>query len=155
MRTIAGAIAAAAVLLGAAPMTVVASQVVGVQLSPTTVAPGGAVYVRAFCTSGTSATVSSTAFATATMGAASSGGGLIALVTVASTTGPGAYGVHVACANGDTGDATLTVAPSGGASTGDGAMAGRPNPGLAWAGLAMIALALAMLVVLVRRRADA
>jgi hypothetical protein len=86
------------------------------------------------------------------MGPATSGGGLIALVTVPGTSAPGTYAVQVSCGNGDTGDATLTVAPVGGAGTGDGTMAGGPNPVLIGAGLIMISTAACLLLLLVRRR---
>lgn len=146
------AAALAGLLLAAAPAVALAATV-NVKLNPATVNPGAGVVVMASCTSGSSATVSSTAFTTATMGKTSTG--LSALVTVPTTTTPGAYGVHVACANGDTGDATLTVAPAGGATTGDGTMAGGPNPGLAAAGLALLAAAAGLAFLLLRRRADA
>jgi hypothetical protein len=155
MRTVRWCIAAATLLLAMTPALVMASQTVGVQLTPSTASPGATVYVRALCASGSSAMVSSAAFATASMGPATSGGGLIALVTVAASTRPGSYGVHVSCGNGDTGDASLTVAPAGGAGTGDGTMAGGPSLPLVGAGLFMISAAACILLLLVRRRAGA
>lgn len=129
------------------------TQPVIVQLTPSTVAPGGSVFIRAMCTSGTSATVSSSAFASATLGVAQSGGGLIALVTVSSGISPGTFTVNVSCASGEAGTATLTVAPSGGATTGDGTMApAGPTWTLVGLGLAFLAAAACALAVALRRR---
>ena len=134
-----GAVLAAAAIAVTAAGALAAN--VTVQLTPATVTAGNTVYVRAFCGSGTSATVTSSAFSSATLGPASSGGGLIALVSVPSSTSPAAYVVHVSCANGDAGDATLTVAPAGGAGTGDGTTARQPNLTLLITGLVLVAAA--------------
>jgi hypothetical protein len=127
---------------------------ISVQLQPSTVNPRGSVVITAFCTSGTSATATSSAFPTVSMGRATSGGGFSALVTVPTTTATGTYNVHVSCSNGDSGDASLTVAPSGGAGTGDGTMAGGVDRGLVGAGLALIAAAFGVAFLLLRRRAN-
>lgn len=128
----------ALIALAAAGMADALAATITVQLTPTTVTPGGTVYVRAFCSTGTSATVTSSAFSTATLGPASSGGGLIALVSVPSSTTPAGYPVHVSCANSDSGDATLTVAPAGGAGAGDGSSSRQPNLVLLTTGLALV-----------------
>jgi hypothetical protein len=142
----AGALALALAML---PATALASSVT-VTLNPTTAAPGADVYVRAMCGSVTAATVSSDAFATATMGPASEGGGLIALVAVNPAASPGAHPVQVNCANGEAGSGSLIVAPAGGANTGDGAMAPR-GPNVTYLALGALLLALGAALLLRRR----
>ncbi|HEX4212510.1 MAG TPA: hypothetical protein VIA06_04170 [Candidatus Dormibacteraeota bacterium] len=139
----AGALALAFALL---PATALADSIT-VSLNPTTAAPGADVYVRATCSSSNSATVSSDAFATATMGPATEGGGLIALVAVNAAASPGAHPVQVTCADGQTGSSSLVVAPADGANTGDGAMAARgPNVALLALGGLLLLLGAALLL---------
>ena len=149
----------AGVVIGLAmiPAAVAAgTQPINVQLNPSTVAPGGSVFIRAMCSSGTSATVSSSAFASANLGVAQSGGGLIALVQVGGGIAPGTYPVNVSCGSGEAGTATLTVAPSGAAATGDGTMAqAGPSWTLLGVGLAFLAAAGCALAMALRRRTSA
>lgn len=144
----AGALALA-LALALLPATALA-QSVTVTLNPTTAAPGADVYVRAMCGSARTARVTSDAFASATMGPAIEGGGLIALVAVNAAAAPGAHPVQVTCANGQIGGGSLVVAPANGANTGDGAMAPRgPNLTLLAVGALLLLLGAALVV---RRR---
>lgn len=137
---------ALALVLALLPATALA-QSVRVTLNPATASPGADVYVRAMCGSARSAKVTSDAFATATMGPATEGGGVIALVAVNSAAAPGAHPVQVTCSNGQTGGGSLVVAPAGGANTGDGAMAPRgPNPALLALGALLLLLGFALAV---------
>lgn len=131
---------------------------VAVVLAPSTVAPGGRVYVAASCAN--SGTASSPAFPTAAMTPPSSKNGVVAKVTVLGTIAQNTYPVTVKCADGGVGAARLVVRfPSGGLNTGgsgtgpgaaagggDGSPAAPPpaNPlGLAIACAGLIAMALA------------
>jgi hypothetical protein len=130
-----------------------------VQVSPTTVAPGTSVQIRASCVDNTSnATVTSQAFGSVTV--QPSNALLFAEITIPASTQPGRFTVTVTCKNGSTAttsvtvvvaNATPTMAPATkGPNTGGGYLAGHggipsgsstPFEGpMVWFGIGLLAL---------------
>src|SRR5919197_30441 len=99
---------------------------VKVVLDPSTVAPGGQLYVAASCSN--SGTASSAAFPATNMRPGPNGNGVVGVVVVSSAIREGTYPVTVRCPDNSQGAATLTVRfPAGGLDTG-GSRVGAPGP---------------------------
>ncbi|WP_250009486.1 hypothetical protein [Actinoplanes sp. M2I2] len=126
------------------------------ELSPSTVPAGDEVGLRASCDDNLkAATVTSGLFGTVTV--APRFGFLTATARVPSSTRPGDYRIDLRCPDGATAPATLHVVakvqPARGPATGaGGTAAGRTAPVLIGSGLAVIAAAIGLGVVSLRRR---
>jgi hypothetical protein len=95
---------------------------VKVLLDPSTVAPGGQLYVAASCSD--SGTATSAAFPTASMRPGPNNNGVVAVVAVSSAIKEAPYQVAVRCQDGSQGSAVLTVRfPAGGLDTGGARLA--------------------------------
>lgn len=138
---------------------------VKVLLDPSTVAPGGQLYVAASCSN--SGTASSAAFPTANMRPGPNNNGVVAVAVVGSQVREGTYPVTVQCPDNSKGTATLTVRfPAGGLDTGgsgvgaaarsvSGGTPPPPGPAAAVFAVALAGVALAGGFLLVRRRSQA
>lgn len=139
---------------------------VKVILDPSTVAPGGQLYVAASCSN--SGTASSAAFPATNMRPGPNGNGVVGVVVVSSAIREGTYPVTVRCPDNSQGAATLTVRfPAGGLDTGgsgvrapgpaSSASGGGPPPGPAAAvfAIALAGLALTGVFLMLRRRSRA
>lgn len=134
-----------------------AAATIFLETNPSTVPAGNEVALRASCDDNLkSATVNSSLFGPVTV--KPQFGFLTATVTVPARTKPGDYRLDLACPDGGkTAAATLhvvaKVAPSRGPATGGGGMApGRQAPALIGGGLAVVAAALVLGGVALRRR---
>jgi hypothetical protein len=140
---------------------------VKVILDPSTVAPGGQLYVAASCSN--SGTASSAAFPATNMRPGPNGNGVVGVVVVSSAIREGTYPVTVRCPDNSQGVATLTVRfPAGGldtggsgvgaprlASTGPGGSPTPPGPAAAIFAVALAGVVLAGGFLVLRRRSRA
>ncbi len=146
---------AAPVLFAGAPAAQAAASIF-LETNPSTVPAGNEVALRASCDANlTAATVSSGLFGTVTVSPRF--GFLTVTATVPSSTRAGDYQLDLHCPDGKTASTTLHVVakvqPTQGPATGGGGMApGRNAPVLIGGGLAVIAVALVLGVLTLRRR---
>jgi hypothetical protein len=161
-----GAVGAAALMVGGCGAAHANGSGVFVQVSPSTVSPGGTVKITALCSDNSNtATVTSIVFGTMTMQAQSEL--LTARVTIPPDAAAGTFSVDLTCHSGSTATTTLTITVSSavqtvapatvGPHTGGGFLAGASGPSRAPAvwivgGLTAIGAAIGIGTVTNRRR---
>lgn len=127
-----------------------------ISVEPHVVKPGGSFEVAAQCHTRniqTSATINEVAFggpSAVKMGIQQIG--FTVTVQVPATTKPGFYTLPVTCADGSTGNATITVSPSGTIHTGGGYMSQGVDSTVVIAGAGLVGIAAAGGAVMIRRR---